>query len=144
MPNCYRIVGGLLHKHENSWLRLSKIDLRVKLVIAAALTVLVISGGLAYAGTDKSSGDDIESGTFTGMITDSMCDARHVKHPDLDSANCTRECVRTGAKYTLIDGDKSYVLRGDSAELGQFAGQRAKVTGTLSGETIRVSAVNPL
>jgi len=41
----------------------------------------------------------------------------------------------------LVDGEKSYLLQGNSAELEKFAAQRAKVTGMLDGTTIRVGAV---
>lgn len=110
---------------------------------AAAFVVVVASATLVFAGGGQAA-DEAQAGAYTGIITDSVCGARHVKHPNLDSANCTRECVRTGAKYKLIDGDKSYFLQGDYAELAQFAGERAKVSGSLVGETIRVSAINPI
>jgi len=83
-----------------------------------------------------------QSGPFLGVVSDSICGARHVKHPELDSPRCARECVRTGAKYILIDGDSSYNLQGNFAQLAQFAGQRAKVNGSLQGSTIRVSSIS--
>jgi hypothetical protein len=113
------------------------------LVVALAFAAFMTTATLAFAGSGQAA-DVAASGDYTGIISDSMCGARHVKHPNLDSANCTRECVRTGAKYKLIDGDKSYFLQGDFASLAQFAGERAKVTGTLTGDTIKVSAVNPI
>jgi hypothetical protein len=112
-------------------------------IAAIVLAAIVASATLAFAGSGQTP-EVVPSGDYTGIISDSMCGARHVKHPNLDSANCTRECVRTGAKYKLIDGDKSYFLQGDFAELAQFAGERAKVSGTLDGETIKVSAINPI
>jgi hypothetical protein len=115
----------------------------MSVLAAVAFAVIVTSATLAFAGSGQTS-DVTPSGDYTGIISDSMCGARHVKHPNLDSANCTRECVRTGAKYTLINGDKSYFLRGDFAALAQFAGERAKVTGSLDGNTIKVSAINPI
>jgi len=112
-------------------------------VAAAAFAGIMASSTFAFAGSGQTP-DVAQSGDYTGIISDSMCGARHVKHPNLDSANCTRECVRTGAKYKLIDGDKSYFLQGDYAGLAQFAGERAKVSGSLDGETIKVSAINPI
>ena len=79
---------------------------------------------------------------LTGDRVQDICSARHVKHPELDSPRCARECVRTGAKYILIDGDTSYNLQGNFAQLAQFAGQRAKVNGSLQGSTIRVSSIS--
>lgn len=130
-----------MRKHGSSWLRL--FGLCFAFVSAAAFVVVVASATLVFAGGGQAA-DEAQAGAYTGIITDSVCGARHVKHPNLDSANCTRECVRTGAKYKLIDGDKSYFLQGDYAELAQFAGERAKVSGSLVGETIRVSAINPI
>ena len=122
-----------MRKHEGSWFRL----------FAFCFTTTVLAAA-ACAGSGQTVDNVVQAGDYTGMISDSMCGARHVKHPNLDSANCTRECVRSGAKYKLIDGEKSYFLQGDFAELAQFAGQRAKVSGSLSGETIRISSINPI
>jgi hypothetical protein len=114
------------------------------LVAALGFGLILGSATVAFAGSGQAPEVAAAAGDYTGIISDSMCGARHVKHPNLDSANCTRECVRTGAKYKLIDGDKSYFLQGDFAALAQFAGERAKVTGALEGDTIKVSAINPI
>jgi hypothetical protein len=106
-------------------------------IFAAMLAIAT----LAFAGAGQES-EEAQSGPFTGMVSDSICGARHVKHPELDSPRCTRECVRTGAKYILIDGDTSYNLQGNFAQLAQFAGQRAKISGSLQGSTIRVSSIS--
>jgi len=44
-------------------------------------------------------------------------------------------------KYTLVDGDKVYALRGQAAYLDRLAGQRTTVAGTLDGNTIQVSSI---
>jgi hypothetical protein len=119
-----------LGKHEE-WFRFFTFRFPVTLVVAAILA----SATLAFA-------DDPQVGTYTGIVTCSFCGARHVKHPEMNSTNCTRECVRTGAKYTLIDGEKSYTLQGRFADLTQFAGQRAKVSGSRQGDTIRVTSIS--
>lgn len=110
----------------------------------AHAALLVVLGVTALAEGRSQAPDTAETGEYSGMITDSVCGARHVKHPEMNSANCTRECVRTGAKYTLIDGENVYTLRGNFSDLSQFAGQRAKVTGSLNGDTIQVTAINPM
>ena len=132
-----------MREHESSCFRLLAFCFAMTFLSVAAFAALVASATLAFSGSGQTA-DEAQAGAYTGIITDSVCGARHVKHPNLDSANCTRECVRTGAKYKLIDGDKSYFLRGDFAELAQFAGQRAKVSGSLNGETIRISSINPI
>ncbi len=110
-------------------------------ILAAVVLPLLLGGkSSALANSDQAPGAAAE--IYSGVISDSVCGARHTRYPNLDAVRCTRECVRTGGKYVLINGDKTYVLQGDFAELAQFAGQRARVTGTLQAETIKVSAIN--
>ena len=83
--------------------------------------------------------------TFTGEVSDAMCGAKH----DMggSKADCTRDCVKQGSKYTLIVGDKVYTLETkDKAALDQLdklAGVQAKVTGTAEKDVIQVSSVAP-
>lgn len=79
--------------------------------------------------------------TFAGMITDSRCGARHPMNSGKTSAECVRSCVRHGAHYVLVDGEKVYGLQGDPAELEKLAGERVNIVGTLEGDTIKVKAV---
>ncbi len=83
--------------------------------------------------------------TFTGEVSDAVCGAKHMMAGD--AAGCTRECVSKGSKYALIVGSKVYTLdTSDKAsldELNKLAGQKAKVSGTASGDTIAVSSVSP-
>jgi hypothetical protein len=79
--------------------------------------------------------------TFAGMITDSRCGARHRMNSGKTSAECVRSCVRHGAHYVLVDGEKVYALEGDPAELEKLAGERANIVGMLEGDTIKVKAV---
>ncbi len=81
------------------------------------------------------------SRTFAGMITDSRCGARHPMNSGKSSAECVRSCVRNGARYVLVDGEKIYALEGKPVRLGQLAGERVNVVGMLEGDTINVEAV---
>ena len=70
--------------------------------------------------------------TMTGVVTDSMCGATH-KMPD--AAKCTAACVKGGSKYALLVGGQVITLEGGSAaDLQKLAGQKASVTGTMSGK----------
>jgi hypothetical protein len=82
--------------------------------------------------------------TFNGMITDSYCGARHMRRSQQNSAECARACVRRGATYVLVDGNRRYQLTGENDGLERLAGQRATVTGTRQGGTIVVNSVAPL
>ena len=102
---------------------------------ALALAAVLLGGvfTLAIAG-DKPQ-------TWTGEVSDAMCGAKHMG----SAADCTRGCVSKGSKYALVVGDKVYTLEAsDKAaldSLNKFAGAKAKVTGTASGDTIKVASV---
>ena len=83
--------------------------------------------------------------TFTGVITDSMCDDgdhSQMRMGPTDAA-CTKACIDAhGASYVLYDGKKSYTLS-DQNTPEKFAGQRVTVIGTLDAKTktIRVDSI---
>jgi hypothetical protein len=83
--------------------------------------------------------------TFTGVITDDMCPlgshARMQMGPT--DAECVKACIDAhGASYVLYDGKSAYVLS-DQKRPEQFAGQKARVVGTLDAKTriIRVESI---
>lgn len=82
--------------------------------------------------------------TVTGEVSDAMCGAKHMMEGS--AAECTQQCVSKGSKYALVVGDKVYVLdtsdKAALASLAQLAGEKAKVTGTVNGDAIAVSAVS--
>jgi type 1 fimbria pilin len=82
--------------------------------------------------------------TFTGKVSDAMCGAKHSE--GIDPATCVRACVKKGAKYALVVGDKVYTLdtsnQGELDKLNQLAWEQAKVTGTANGDTIEVKSVS--
>lgn len=74
--------------------------------------------------------------TYTGVITDTMCGAKHNMGITPDS-KCVRECVKSDPKkwkYALLVGNELYVLS-DQQTPEQFAAQKVKVTGTLFPKT---------
>src|SRR5579864_1184970 len=96
------------------------------------LTAILLTVNTAYAAKAE---------TFTGEVSDSMCGA---KHAIADNAACTRACVKKGSNYALVVGDKVYTLQSSDAakdKLDKLAGEKAKVTGTASGDTIQVTKV---
>jgi hypothetical protein len=103
---------------------------------AALALAAVLLGGLF---TLAIAGDKPQ--TLTGDVSDAMCGAKHMG----PAAECTRGCVTKGSKYALVVGDKVYTL--DTADkaaldsLNKLAGAKAKVTGTVSGDTIKVASV---
>src|SRR4051812_43027501 len=75
---------------------------------------------------------------FVGVVSDSMCGKKHMAK---DAAQCTRACVKGGSGYALVVGGKVYTLKGDKAQLEQFAGKPAVVGGTEKDESITVASI---
>ena len=80
--------------------------------------------------------------TFSGLVTDDHCGARHDMGSDKSPSECAKACVRNGAKYTLVDGDVRYALEGNSEDLSRAAGLRVTIVGSLAGDTIQISSIN--
>jgi hypothetical protein len=81
--------------------------------------------------------------TLTGEVSDSMCGLKH-EMPG-KAADCTRACIKHGANYTLVVGDKVYTLQTSDPTmldtLDKLAGAKAKVTGVVDGTTVTVKSV---
>jgi uncharacterized low-complexity protein len=113
--------------------------------IACALTLLMATLGGAAA-EETESGQPAQSSaaqpqTYEGMITDTHCGAKHSADKGRTAGDCTRVCVHGGERFSLVDGDKVYVLEGSPAALKRVAGQRVRIAGTLNGATISVASV---
>jgi hypothetical protein len=83
---------------------------------------------------------------FHGEISDTQC-AMNIhsltrSHQEMikkqtfgrDAASCAKECVRRGGEWALRNGDEVYHLKNQEG-VGQFAGQKVKLTGTLDRDT---------
>ncbi|HLV86503.1 MAG TPA: hypothetical protein VKV39_05960 [Candidatus Sulfotelmatobacter sp.] len=82
--------------------------------------------------------------SFVGVVSDSMCGAKHAMAGD--AASCTRACVSKGSKYALVVGDKVYTLETSNKSvlttLDARAGAKVKVWGTAKGDSIAVESVS--
>ena len=93
------------------------------------LISILIVGAALLAAADKPQ-------TYTGIVTDTMCGAKHSMGITPD-AKCVRECVKSDPakwKYALVVGKEVYVLS-DLQTPEKFAAQKVTVTGTLSEAT---------
>src|SRR5579863_10669383 len=75
--------------------------------------------------------------TFTGVITDNMCDKGDHSGMRMGPTNaeCTVACVMVhGASYVLYDGKAVYTLS-DQQTPEKFAGQKVTVIGALDAKT---------
>ena len=140
-------------KYNYSWVSLVGFCLLTALGAALAFAVIVAGGSVALASHQNSEEEQSASplipktsaGTiFSGVVTDSHCGARHFRNSHLSPAECARACVRKGASYVLVDGERRYTLSGGEDVLGRLAGERVNVTGTRQGNTILVSSAASL
>jgi hypothetical protein len=104
---------------------------KLSLIIISVVLVAALVTGYAVAATQ----------TLTGAITDTMCGKKHTVAPDKSDAECVRGCVKAGAGYALLVGDKLYTLKGDTKKIDPFAAQKATVNGEVTGNTIAVTTI---
>jgi len=115
--------------------------------IAFALAVLFATLGAA-AGAAESAPDANQSAlasptqSFEGMVTCSRCGAKHRPNLDRSATTCVRVCVHGGATFALVHDDSVYLLDGEANSLKKLAGQRARVVGVRSGNTIKVASIS--
>jgi|SRR5579862_2335783 len=108
-----------------------------KMIVVVGLGVMC--GSLATHSLAQNAGTDT---TLTGIVSDALCGARH-SMTKMSSADCTRMCVKGGQGFALVVGDKVYNLRGDSAELDKYAGQKVTLKGKLKGTVVAVDSAAP-
>lgn len=102
-------------------------------LLAALFAFTVFAGSIASAAPQ----------TLVGVITDDMCGRKHTMMPGKPDADCIRACVKAGAHYALLAGDKLYVLTGDAKQFEQLAGKKVQVSGNVTGTTVAVSSLTP-
>jgi hypothetical protein len=112
--------------------------------VSGLLLLASLSVAPALAGDKKSGKKDSGKQTLSGVVSDTMCGAKHMMEGS--PAECTRACVGKGSKYALVVGDKVYTLDTNDQktldQLNKLAGEKAKVNGTLNGDTIEVNSVS--
>jgi hypothetical protein len=136
------------------WLSLIALCVAVACGAAILLAIVTATTALAVATTDESfpiakeepsssvavQAASIRQRVLKGVVSDTACNAKHVSN-DKTAAECARNCVRHGAQYALISGEKVYLLEGDLVEVGELAGQRAEVVGSVDGDLLTVASI---
>ena len=85
--------------------------------------------------------------TWTGKISDSMCGAHHKSSAEhagakMTDRQCTEACIKNGAKYVFVSEGKVYSIDNqDYAGLAEHAGHTVKLTGDMTGDSIKVSDI---
>jgi len=70
-----------------------------------------------------------------------MCKQKHMM-PGKTDAKCTEECVKAGASYALVSGDKVYTLSAKQGIIAPFAGKMVQVQGNLRDQVAHVNPEN--
>ena len=86
--------------------------------------------------------------TWTGQISDSLCQMKHdpgVEQSEvLTDPECVRACVRGGSKYVFISNDTVYqIANQDLPDLATYAAKTVRLSGEIKGTSITVSKVEP-
>ena len=60
----------------------------------------------------------------------------------MSDRECTEACIKNGGKYVFVSNGKVYKIDNqDYAGLAEHAGHTVKLTGDMSGDTIKVSNI---
>lgn len=107
------------------------------------LLVLVAASAVTVPAIAKNSNiKSAEETTIVGYISDSSCGLKHMSGMG-DDKSCTLMCVKNG-KFVLADRDHKVVYWLDKPgqeKAREFAGQKVRVTGLVTGKTIKVIAI---
>jgi hypothetical protein len=84
--------------------------------------------------------------TWTGKISDSRCNDKHQagehEGKKMTDADCTRMCIKEGAKYVFVSEGKVYQLANQSSKtIASHAGQEVQLTGEMKGDTITATKI---
>ena len=115
--------------------------LLINLGILAALSLSTASALATRGVTQKTRAKTAAARMVIGYISDSSCGLQHMA--GMNEKDCTLMCVKNG-KFVLADRDHKLVYQLDQAgqeKAREFAGQKVKITGRITGKTIRVTAI---
>jgi hypothetical protein len=79
--------------------------------------------------------------SVTGVITDTMCGAKHSMKKGQPDDECIRMCAKGSREYALYDGKGVWKLS-DQKSPAQFAAKRVKVTGTVDEKTMTIKVAS--
>jgi len=104
--------------------------MRKLLLICLALCVIFMLVGVSFAADNT---------TVNGYVSDSKCGA---KGANAKAAECTKKCIKEGAKMVVVtDGDQKVLTVDNPDKLTGHEGHHVAVTGTVSGDSIHVDSV---
>ena len=78
------------------------------------------------------------AGEFSGYIVDEACAARPAMK---GNEACARKCMKGGSPAVLLTGEAKVYKLDDQAKVAEHAGHKVKISGELSGDTIKVENI---
>jgi hypothetical protein len=82
---------------------------------------------------------------WTGKISDAMCGVKHQNEhgaKKMTDRECTEACVKGGAAYVFVTGDKVYkIANQDFAGLKTHAGHEVVLSGDMKDDTVTVTKI---
>jgi hypothetical protein len=107
--------------------------MRKLLLICLALSVMFMFVGISVA-------DDAT--TVKGYVADSKCGAKGANEK---AAECTKKCIKEGAKMVVVtDGDQKVLTVDNPDVLTGHEGHHVAVTGSVTGDSVHVESVKML
>jgi len=107
--------------------------MRNLLLVCLAVCVLFMFVGVTFAA---------DATTVNGYVSDSKCGA---KGANAGAADCTKKCIKEGAKMVVVTDEDQKVLTVDNPKkLTGYEGHHVAVTGKVSGDSIHVDSVKML
>jgi Protein of unknown function (DUF5818) len=75
---------------------------------------------------------------FSGYIIDEACAAKPAMK---GSEACARKCIKGGSPAVLLTAEAKVYKLDDQAKVAEHAGHKVKISGELSGDTIKVENI---
>ncbi len=131
-------------KSHRPWIEILLITTVIAFGTALLIAVLGVAAGAGEANSFAPQASTAASSdqTYGGIVTCSRCGAKHSAALSQSATACVRICVHGGATFSLVGSDSTYALEGEGEMLKKLAGQRVRVVGALSGQTIKVSSIS--
>jgi hypothetical protein len=102
----------------------------MKLRLALGMATALFAAALTTSAGDAS---------WTGYIADGKCGAQAAND---GARECTLKCVKAGAKYVFVnDADRKVYVIDDQTKVAEHAGHHVTVTGTVVGDTLKLTGI---
>jgi hypothetical protein len=94
---------------------------------ASAMFAMVLVGSPVVVGAE-----------FSGYIIDEACSAKPAMK---GNEACARKCIKGGSAGVLLTAEAKVYKLDDQAKIAEHAGHKVKISGSRSGDTIKVEEI---